>query len=81
MRRETQRSSTRSAKHPVRWLTVGTIVGMALSGGCASIDLPTDSIPVSRKTSQEEYLSKIRKTALADPFPSAAEVGLKSADE
>lgn len=56
-----------------------TVVGFA--GGCSTLDLPADTPLSSQMSGGDDQIAEIRETALADPFPTAAEAGLDSKSE
>lgn len=67
----------------LRQLMVGcAIVVVGFSGGCSTMALPGDAPLNSLQNAEDDdQIAEIRETALADPFPSAAEAGLDSPEE
>lgn len=58
------------------------LLSAATAVGCSSIDLPADANLATTDTMEdEERLAKVRESALADPFPTAAEAGLETGSE
>ncbi len=55
------------------------VVGFA--GGCSTMDLPVDAPLTSLQNGEDDQIEEIRETALADPFPTAAEAGLDTPAE
>jgi len=81
MRSDPKSTLSQAVRHSLCWLSACVIAVTALCG-CSTIDLPTNGISTSQMISdEEEHLSEIRKTALADPFPSAADAGLQPSED